>query len=37
MTASGNFEKREQLLREYQVSGVEGWDEDLKRRYGVEQ
>ncbi len=35
MTASGNFDKREQLLREYQISGVDGWAEDLERRYGV--
>ena len=30
-------EKREQVLRQYQISAVPGWAEDLERRYNVKQ
>jgi mannose-6-phosphate isomerase-like protein (cupin superfamily) len=36
-TGVGASDKREQILRQYQIAGVLGWDEDLKLRYGVQQ
>ena len=35
MTASGDLSGRPELLERYQVSGVEGWVEELGQRYGV--
>ena len=35
--ASGDAEKRAQLLKEWQISGVTGWDAELNARHGVKQ